>query len=499
MLHDVVPPFQNRPNQLAHRPDPFAVDDSHLKDAARPAFVQIVADEFCRVARVERVKVEHAVDRQFDRLAFDAGFRRVVKILAAIRPLASVRRFVVVPDHVHGASLSGAPILRSLTATRRGEGFLKKQKRKLARSGKFSKARGPQGPIRDAEAADDHVHDSHRIMRGRDNEATLSADASRTEIAGDVRPGQVVAIRGPIAVVESTASADPADASNLSPSIAAAALVECTLRKSTRVPHPRATALVAGDFVTYLAEGAPPFTMTEVSPRRSRLARVRGGDEQVVVANVDLGVIVASAVDPVFKPRLVDRYLLAAADGGLTPVLVLNKSDLLPAGEAAALLVPYGRLEFPAVAVSVTSGEGLDRLRELLRGKSSVFAGQSGVGKSSLVNALVPDLDARVGEIQEHTGKGRHTTTASTLYRFPFGGWVVDTPGIRSFALGEPRESALREFFPEIFEVAATCRFSDCRHTGDLGCAMPAALRSGLVHPDRLDSFLVLVRGPSVR
>ncbi len=355
---------------------------------------------------------------------------------------------------------------------------MKKPKRKLARAGRGAKPRAPHGRFRDADDADDaELQGREKTFRGRENEAAISADASQSELLGDVRPGQVVAIRGPQILVA------PAGGEHL---------VDCILRKSTRIPHPRATAVVVGDFVSYLADGSAPFTLTEVAARRSRLARARGEDEQVICANVDLGVIIASADDPPFKPRLVDRYLIAIADGGLTPVLVLNKSDRFEPAAVAELLEPYPSIGVTAVAVSATTGFGLDRLVEILRGKAAVFAGQSGVGKSSLVNALIPDLDAKTGEIQEHTGKGRHTTTSSTLYSFPFGGFVVDTPGVRSFALGPLSDSSLDAFFPEIVEAARACRFGDCRHRGDLGCAIPAAIKNGHVRADRLDSYLVL-------
>jgi len=364
---------------------------------------------------------------------------------------------------------------------------VKKPKRKLARSGKFAKPKARRGRFRSEDEAGFAHDDSsfgEKMLRGRENEAVLSADASTAELRGDVREGQVVAVRGPLAVVA------PQNEDRL---------VECVLRKSTRVPHPQSTALVVGDFVSYLSGAAEPYTLTEVKPRRSRLARTREEEEQVTAANVDLGVIIASAVEPHFKPRLVDRYLIAAREGGLDPVLVVNKADLLGENEAAELLEPYGRLSIEAVATSATSGMGLERLTEILRGKTSVFAGQSGVGKSSLVNALIPDLDAKTGEIQGHTGKGRHTTTASTLYRFPFGGSVIDTPGVRSFAMGQPAEESLHEFFPEIMAAAQNCKFSNCSHQGDAGCALPAAIRSGAVHPDRLESYLTLVHRAGVR
>ena len=364
---------------------------------------------------------------------------------------------------------------------------MKKPKRKLARSGKFAQPKARRGRFRsedEAGFAHENSASDERMLRGRENEAALSADASLAELQGDVREGQVVAVRGPLAVV-APQNGDP--------------LVECMLRKSTRVPHRQSTALVVGDFVSYLSGAAEPHTLTEVKPRRSRLARSREGEEQVTAANVDLAVIIASAVQPTFKPRLVDRYLIAAREGGLDPVLVVNKADLLADREAALLLLPYEHLPMEAVAASATSGLGMERLTEILRDKTSVFAGQSGVGKSSLVNALIPDLEAKTGEIQGHTGKGRHTTTAATLYRFPFGGSVIDTPGVRSFALGTPSEESLHEFFPEIMAAVHECKFSNCSHQGDAGCAMPEAIRSGAVHPDRLESYLVLVHPAGVR
>jgi ribosome biogenesis GTPase len=364
---------------------------------------------------------------------------------------------------------------------------VKKPKRKLVRSGKLAKPKARKGHFRtedEAGFAHEHSAPDEKMLRGRENEAMLPADASSSELRGDVRSGQVVAVRGPLAVVA------PENGDGL---------VDCILRKSTRIPHPNATTLVVGDLVSYLAGGVAPHTLTEVKPRRSRLARVRENEEQVTAANVDLAVIVGSAVQPPFKPRLVDRYLLAARDGELEPVLVVNKADLLSESESAALLAPYAKLSIAAVATSAKTGLGIDRLISILRGKTSVFAGQSGVGKSSLINALIPDLDAKTGEIQGHTGKGRHTTSASTLYRFAFGGSVVDTPGIRSFAVGVPSQESLREFFPEIVEAVSACRFSNCSHHGDAGCAIPEAIRSGLIHPDRLESYLELVQPGTVR
>ncbi len=354
-----------------------------------------------------------------------------------------------------------------------------KKKRKRSQAGKTAR-RGPtRGRIRDADETVEDEPRREKILRGRDNVGGLPEEASLSELEGDVRRGQVVSIRGREATVEPDDGSDP---------------VLTMLRKSTRLPHSASSPVVVGDRVGYLAEGEPPFVLTEVEPRRTRLVRGRrGSEEHVICANVDLGVIVASAAEPPFKPRLVDRVLMAMQQGDLAPVLILNKVDLVEPAEVATMLAPYRALGFPCVPVSAETGEGMDELHEVLRDKMSVFSGQSGVGKSSILNRLGPDLDLATQDVYGRIGKGRHTTTATTLYRFPFGGRVVDTPGVRSFALFEPTADALHAFFPEIFETIEGCRFSDCRHRGDGGCAIPAAVEAGKISPDRLDSFLTLL------
>ena len=364
-----------------------------------------------------------------------------------------------------------------------------KNKRKRKSVGRA--VRGAQRPRRgrpDPEA--DDAPQTEKVLRGRDNRELPPDEASATERGGDVRDGRVVSIRGTQISVEPLADPDETAAGDAP---APAEPVPTVLRKSTRVPHPEASAVAIGDRVRYLAEGEPPFVLTEIQPRRTHLTRVRRGHEQhVIAANLDLGVMVASAVDPPFKPRLVDRYLISFAEGGLEPVLVLNKIDLLEDVEPRELLAAYDPLPLPALAVSAATGDGLPALREVLAGRTAVFAGQSGVGKSSLLNRL-GGLDLRTNTIQESTGKGRHTTTHSTLYHFPFGGSVVDTPGVRSFQVHEPSPESLEAFFPEVIEAASHCRFRDCSHGGEAGCALPEAVEGGRVRPERLESFRILL------
>ncbi|MDP6802906.1 MAG: ribosome small subunit-dependent GTPase A [Gemmatimonadota bacterium] len=270
--------------------------------------------------------------------------------------------------------------------------------------------------------------------------------------------------------------------------------ISCALRRSTRVPHPDASPVAVGDRVRFLADGAPPHVLTEVLPRETQLSRIRRGrEEQVFCANVDLAVVVASADQPPFKPRLVDRYLVAAGRGGLSPVLVLNKMDLSSPPEVDRFLAVYRGLGIPCAAVSAETGEGLPELAEILAGKTSVFSGQSGVGKSSLLNRLLPEENIPVGDVHAQTGKGRHTTTSSMLYDFPFGGSVIDTPGVRSFLLAVGGEEDVARFFPEIAEAGESCAFSNCRHDGDKGCEVEGEVRAGRVSRERLESFRTLM------
>jgi ribosome biogenesis GTPase len=347
-----------------------------------------------------------------------------------------------------------------------------KRKRK---AGSAARVRPRRGRVRPEHADDDPQRE--KIFRGRQNLPSLPAEAALTEQLADVCEGRVVAMHGRDFIVEPIGGGERLTAQ---------------LRKSTRVPHPGTTPVAVGDFVRYLAGAPPSHVLTEVLPRRTHLTRARGGEDHVIAANVDLGVVVASAAAPPFKPRLVDRYLISFRLGGLAPALVLNKLDLVDAGEVGGWLDLYRSLGVEAVGVSAVTGAGIDALEAMLRGWTSVFAGQSGVGKSSLLNRLA-GLDLATADVYGKLGKGRHTTSSSTLHRLPSGGEVVDTPGIRSFALPGATREAVHEFFPEIEEAAAGCRFRDCRHAGDGGCAVAAAVADGRILRDRLDSFLALL------
>ncbi len=214
------------------------------------------------------------------------------------------------------------------------------------------------------------------------------------------------------------------------------------------------------------------------------------GQLKPVAANVDQ-IIVVFAPIPEPHANLIDRYLIAAEHAGIAPLLLLNKADLIDEGNRAALeslLGVYRQLDYPLLEVSAHDGAGMSALRERLDGRISVFVGQSGVGKSSLVNSLLPDVDTRVGALSEQTGKGTHTTTTARLFHFPGGGDLIDSPGIREFGLGHVSRDVEAGFI-EFRDLLGTCRFRDCRHDREPGCALLKALDDGRIQPQRMASY----------
>ena len=243
--------------------------------------------------------------------------------------------------------------------------------------------------------------------------------------------------------------------------------------------------------------GSQKYCVVRVLPRKSELKRPGPRDsfykQQTLAANIDQVVIVASVTQPEFNYGFMDRFLLAANLNDLPFVLVLTKMDLLPNGEADLSndIRDFMKIVDKVIPVSVKSGDGLDVLRNELVGKSSVFSGMSGVGKSTLINELVPHAELRTGDVRERDGKGRHTTTSSSLFDFPGGGYVIDTPGIRSIGLMDLEPETLAKIFPGFFEDDHfTCKFSNCKHLKEPGCAVRAAVESGKLSEARYASYV---------
>ena len=260
--------------------------------------------------------------------------------------------------------------------------------------------------------------------------------------------------------------------------------------------------LAVGDEVLVERDEGGAVAIAEILPRRSRLARRNPGGgygERVVVANIDQVIVVFAAAKPEPHPRMLDRFLVVAEANQLAARIVVNKVDLVGQGDAAAgeaevraRFAAYERAGYPVHVTSVARGAGLDELGAALRRRTSALSGPSGVGKSSLMNALYPGLNLRVGEISESVNKGRHTTVGAVLHPLPDGGFVVDTPGLREIGMwGLPVEE-LSACFPEFRPYLNECRFADCIHSVEPGCAVRTAVDAGDIGAERYESYLKL-------
>lgn len=278
----------------------------------------------------------------------------------------------------------------------------------------------------------------------------------------------------------------------------------CVLRGVLKKERTRDKNLVAvGDWVGFEPIGDQEGAVAFVEPRKSILSRADNlsrNRQQIIATNVDQVLITVSVVVPPLKPALIDRYIIAAKQGGMDPIVVINKIDLLETDDMMAevdaivldeVVSTLKDLEIPVVEVSVDQGVGIDELKQLMAGRTSVFSGQSGVGKSSLINA-VTGLDLAVGDTVQRTRKGAHTTTSAHLISLDCGGWCVDTPGIKSFGVWKLELSELAEHFPEIAAKGAECHFPDCTHTHEEVCAVKDAVERGEISEMRYDSYLIL-------
>lgn len=271
---------------------------------------------------------------------------------------------------------------------------------------------------------------------------------------------------------------------------------ECSVRRVVRtMSRDQRNVVVTGDDVLFLPTGPKEGVIERVDPRRSTISRASQRHEHIIVSNVDQAVIVVSADDPPLKPALIDRFLVSAEKGGVRGIVCINKCDLKSPVSLQPLVGLYARLGYDVVLTSASTGRGLDRLRDLLRGRETVFTGQSGVGKSSLLNVIQPDWKLKTGDVSGWTKKGTHTTRRAVLLRLDGGGWAVDTPGIRQMVLWDVRPEEVEGYFVEFRPFVARCRFPDCTHTHESGCGIKQAMADDLISPMRYESYLRIIEG----
>lgn len=263
----------------------------------------------------------------------------------------------------------------------------------------------------------------------------------------------------------------------------------CALRRLLKTLETDQRHVVAvGDEVQFRPDGEEGL-IERIEPRSGVLSRSSRDRQHVLVANVEKMVIVASAAEPDLKPHLIDRFLVAAEQAQIDPVICINKVDLVEPGSLQPLVGVYAQMGYEVLQVSAVSGLNLPILRDTLKDCASVVVGQSGVGKSSLLNVVEPGLGLRVGLVSRETQKGRHTTTTARLIGLSTGGFIVDTPGIRQFALWDVAREEVAGLFRDIRPFVGYCRFPDCTHTHEADCAVKASVADGQLDARRYESY----------
>ena len=278
--------------------------------------------------------------------------------------------------------------------------------------------------------------------------------------------------------------------------------VSCKVKGNFRLKGIRTTNPVAvGDCVTidYVEGGADTYYITKVSQRRNYIIRRASNlskESHIIAANIDIAVLVATVAHPTTATTFIDRFLATAEAYGVTAALVFNKTDLLDeewSEYLEAITYLYRSIGYKVLHCSAKRGDGIEALRDYLQGKTALFAGNSGVGKTTLLNILVPGIDAKTAAISDAHDTGMHTTTFSEMLDLPFGGAIIDTPGVKGFGTIDFKKSEVSHYFPEIFKMGEKCRFGDCTHTHEPGCAVREAVEKHYISESRYASYLSIM------
>ena len=368
--------------------------------------------------------------------------------------------------------------------------FRKRQNTRVRRTD-FTRSYADDAGSLDEETSDERVSGKGELTRHR---TVIGEESNETSSGFDVEldvddrgalPGRVLSVHGLNSFVET----------------AGGEVWKCTVRgilksMATDLQH----VVVAGDYVSVAPDSgtdANQAVIVRVEARRNQISRTSRGRQQIIVSNIDLVFIVGSAGEPTLKPNLIDRYLLSAEKADIRPVIVINKVDLVDAADLQPVVGVWSQLGYIVLLTSTLTGQGIEELRMLARGRDSVVTGQSGVGKSSLLNVIEPGLELRVSAVSAENSKGRHTTTSAKLIPLAADpnaphepvGHLIDTPGIRQFELWDVSPEEVGGFFRDIRPFINDCQFSDCTHTHESECAVKWAVADGKIDARRYETY----------
>ena len=273
--------------------------------------------------------------------------------------------------------------------------------------------------------------------------------------------------------------------------------VQCRIRGKLRLKGVRSTnPVVVGDEVECLTDEQGSHLITAIRPRRNYVIRRASNlskESHIIAANIDHALLMVTLRQPETALEFVDRFLVTCEAYKVPCTILLSKADLQDEEQVAAFRRIYEPIGYRVVSVSATTGEGVEEVHRLMVGRTTLLSGNSGVGKSTLVQRIDPSLDIRTGEISDSHHKGRHTTTFSTMYPLSEGGYLIDTPGIKGFGLIDIEHDELWHYFPEMMHYGRECRFYNCTHTHEPGCAVVAAIEEGAISEERYESYLKML------